>query len=49
MGLERLACIVQDVDSMFDIDTLKDCVDQGNVRSQEYLMEIMKAQTYLCV
>lgn len=23
MGLERLACIVQDVDSMFDIDTLK--------------------------
>ena len=22
MGLERLACIVQDVDSMFDIDTL---------------------------
>lgn len=23
MGLERLACIVQDVDSMFDIDTMK--------------------------
>ncbi len=23
MGLERLACIVQDVDSMFDIDTIK--------------------------
>ena len=23
MGLERLACVVQDVDSMFDIDTLK--------------------------
>ena len=23
MGLERLACIVQDVDSMFDVDTLK--------------------------
>ena len=23
MGLERLACIVQDVDSMFDIDTFK--------------------------
>ena len=22
MGLKRLACIVQDVDSMFDIDTL---------------------------
>lgn len=24
MGLERLACIVQDVDSMFDIDTIKE-------------------------
>lgn len=24
MGLERLACIVQDVDSMFDIDTIRD-------------------------
>ena len=23
MGLERLACVVQDVDSMFDVDTLK--------------------------
>ena len=23
MGLERLACIVQEVDSMFDIDTMK--------------------------
>ena len=23
MGLERLACVVQDVDSMFDIDTMK--------------------------
>ena len=22
MGLERLACVVQDVDSMFDVDTL---------------------------
>lgn len=28
MGLERLACIVQDVDSMFDIDTLKALRDQ---------------------
>ena len=27
MGLERLACIVQDVDSMFDIDTLKSLRD----------------------
>ena len=24
MGLERLACIVQDVDSMFDVDTIKE-------------------------
>ena len=23
MGLERLACVVQDVDSMFDVDTIK--------------------------
>ncbi len=33
MGLERLACIVQDVDSMFDIDTMKalrrPCVPSG--------------------
>ena len=28
MGLERLACIVQDVDSMFDVDTLKALRDQ---------------------
>ena len=28
MGLERLACVVQDVDSMFDIDTLKALRDQ---------------------
>ena len=28
MGLERLACIVQDVDFMFDIDTLKALRDQ---------------------
>ena len=27
MGLERLACIVQDVDSMFDIDTMKELRD----------------------
>ncbi len=27
MGLERLACIVQDVDSMFDIDTMKSLRD----------------------
>ena len=24
MGLERLACIVQDVESMFDVDTIKE-------------------------
>ena len=28
MGLERLACIVQEVDSMFDIDTMKALRDQ---------------------
>ena len=28
MGLERLACVVQDVDSMFDIDTMKAVRDQ---------------------
>jgi alanyl-tRNA synthetase len=27
MGLERLACVVQDVDSMFDIDTMKSLRD----------------------
>ena len=26
MGLERLASVVQDVDSIFDVDTLKHCV-----------------------
>ena len=48
MGLERLACIVQDVDSMFDIDTLKALRDQVCEIAGVY-MEIMKAQTYLCV
>ncbi len=36
MGLERLACIVQDVDSMFDVDTIKSstraCVSSGRCR-----------------
>ena len=26
MGLERLAVVVQDVDSIFDVDTIKRCV-----------------------
>ena len=37
MGLERLACIVQDVDSMFDIDTLKALRDHVcNMAGVEY-------------
>ncbi len=35
MGLERLACIVQEVDSMFDIDTMKalgSCLPTGPCR-----------------
>ena len=27
MGLERLACIMQDVDSIFDIDTIRKILD----------------------
>ena len=37
MGLERLACIVQDVDSMFDIDTMKALRDHVcNLSGKQY-------------
>ena len=36
MGLERLACVVQDVDSMFDIDTMKALRDHVCAMSGKY-------------
>ena len=38
MGLERLACVVQDVDSMFDVDTIKALRDHvcQSCRQAEY-------------
>ena len=39
MGLERLACIMQDVDSIFDIDTIKFLLDEVVKKSGvEYLL-----------
>ena len=32
MGLERLAVVVQDVDSIFDVDTMQGIAQQGHVR-----------------
>ncbi|MGF7003048.1 alanyl-tRNA synthetase [Lachnospiraceae bacterium PFB1-21] len=37
MGLERLACVVQDVDSMFDVDTIKALREAvSNLADKEY-------------
>ena len=36
MGLERLACVVQDVDSMFDIDTMKALRDHVCAMSEKH-------------
>ena len=49
MGLERLACIVQNVDSMFDIDTMKALRDHVCRIYQVYLMEQAMRQMFLSV
>ena len=45
MGLERLACVVQDVDSMFDVDTIRDlrehvCRIAGKEYGKEYKTDV---------
>ena len=49
MGLERLACIVQDVDSMFDIDTMKALRDHVCNLSGNAVRNRSMRQMFLCV
>ena len=44
-----LACVVQDVDSMFDIDTMKALRDHVCRQLQVYLMEQAMRQMFLSV